>query len=240
MLIIPAIDIKGGKCVRLFQGIEGTETVFSEDPVAIARRWESDGARLLHVVDLDGAFSGEPVNFPLVASIARAVSIPIQVGGGVRTVGSIKRYLEAGVSRVVVGTAAFNDRDFLQRACEEFPGRIVIGIDTKYGKIAVKGWKEVVELNAEGFMNDLKHLGISLVIHTDIDRDGTLGGVNFQALRKFLSISPLPVIASGGVSSLEDIEQLSLLSGMGLVGVILGKSIYAGRINLKEAIERFS
>jgi phosphoribosylformimino-5-aminoimidazole carboxamide ribotide isomerase len=240
MLIIPAIDIKGGKCVRLFQGMEGTETVFGEDPVSIARRWEAEGAHLLHVVDLDGAFSGEPVNFTLVASIAEEVSIPIQVGGGIRTVDSVKRYLDVGVSRIVVGTAAFNDRDFLQRACEEFPGRVVIGIDTKDGKVAVKGWKEVVELNAEGFINDLKQLGIPLVIHTDVSRDGTLGGVNIKSLREFLSISTLPVVASGGVSSVEDLEQLSRLSGMGLAGVILGKSIYTGKISLKEAIERFS
>ncbi len=240
MLIIPAIDLKGGKCVRLLKGEEGTETVFSEDPLETARKWENSGAKLIHVVDLDGAFSGEPRNFEIIRDIVNTVSADVQVGGGIRNLKTAEKYIGAGVKRIILGTSAFQDRKFLIDTCKSFPERVGIGIDTKMGKIAVKGWKEVIDLNAEDFLKDLNSLGISLVIHTDVDRDGTMEGVNLISIKRFVESSPIPVIASGGISSMEDIEKLSSLKEFGLVGIILGKSIYTGRINLKEAIDRFS
>lgn len=240
MLIIPAIDLKNGKCVRLFKGEEGTETVFSESPLEIARQWQDCGASLIHVVDLDGAFSGEPRNFDIIRGIVNSISARVQVGGGIRNIKTIERYLESGVNRVILGTAVFHNREFLTEVCKRFPQMIAVGIDTKMGRIAVKGWKEVIDLDTESVLNSLEAAGVSLVIHTDIDRDGTMGGINLNSIERFVKSSPIPVIASGGISSLEDIEKLSSLENVGLAGVILGKSIYTGKINLKEAIRRFS
>jgi phosphoribosylformimino-5-aminoimidazole carboxamide ribotide isomerase len=240
VLIIPAIDLKNGKCVRLFKGEEGTETVFSESPLEIARQWQDCGASLIHVVDLDGAFSGEPRNFDIIRGIVNSISARVQVGGGIRNIKTIERYLESGVNRVILGTAVFHNREFLTEVCKRFPQMIAVGIDTKMGRIAVKGWKEVIDLDTESVLNSLEAAGVSLVIHTDIDRDGTMGGINLNSIERFVKSSPIPVIASGGISSLEDIEKLSSLENVGLAGVILGKSIYTGKINLKEAIRRFS
>lgn len=240
MLIIPAIDLKNGKCVRLFKGEEGTETVFSESPLEIARQWQDCGAGLIHIVDLDGAFSGEPRNFDIIRGIVNSISARVQVGGGIRNIKTIERYLESGVNRVILGTAVFHNREFLTEVCKRFPQMIAVGIDTKMGRIAVKGWKEVIDLDTESVLNSLEAAGVSLVIHTDIDRDGTMGGINLNSIERFVKSSPIPVIASGGISSLEDIEKLSSLENVGLAGVILGKSIYTGKINLKEAIRRFS
>jgi len=240
MLIIPAIDIKGGNCVRLLKGEAGTETVFSEDPVGVAKKWQESGAKLIHVVDLDGAFSGEPKNFDIIREIVESVSCPVQVGGGIRNVKTIENYLEAGVTRAILGTAAFLNQEFLIESCMRFPQNIAIGIDTKMGKVAVKGWTDVMELDIKSILSDLKAYGVSLVIHTNVDRDGTMEGVNLDSVREFVESSPIPVVASGGIASIQDIEKLSSLEALGLIGVILGKSIYTGRINLKEAIERFS
>ncbi len=240
MLIIPAIDLKGGKCVRLLKGEEGTETVFSENPLETARKWEDSGARLIHVVDLDGAFSGEPRNFEMIRDIVNTVSADVQIGGGVRNLKAAEKYIGAGVKRIILGTSAFQDRKFLIEVCDSFPKRVGVGIDAKMGKIAVKGWKEVIDLDTEDFLNDLNAIGVSLVIHTDVDRDGTMEGVNLIAVEKFVRYSPIPVIASGGISSMEDIEKLSSLEEFGLVGIILGRSIYTGKIDLREAIEKFS
>ncbi len=240
MLIIPAIDLRNGKCVRLFKGEEGTETVFSESPLEIARQWQDCGAGLIHVVDLDGAFSGEPRNFDIIRGIVNSISARVQVGGGIRNIKTIERYLESGVNRVILGTAVFHNREFLTEVCKRFPQMIAVGIDTKMGRIAVKGWKEVIDLDTESVLNSLEAAGVSLVIHTDIDRDGTMGGINLNSIERFVKSSPIPVIASGGISSLADIEKLSSLENVGLAGVILGKSIYTGKINLKEAIRRFS
>ena len=178
MLIIPAIDIKDGKCIRLLKGEEGTETVFSHDPVDVALKWESAGAPYLHIVDLDGAFNGEPRNGELIKKIIDAVDIPVQLGGGLRSIEAIESYVEAGVDRVILGTAAFENGGLLEKACESFPGKIAVGIDTKGGKIAVKGWKEVLELDTPEVLNDLKQKGVSLIIHTNGDRDGTLAGAD--------------------------------------------------------------
>lgn len=240
MLIIPAIDLKEGKCVRLLKGEEGTETVFSEDPSNVARKWEGCGAKLIHVVDLDGAFSGEPKNFDVIREIVKSVSSSVQVGGGIRSVKTIEKYIHIGVGRVILGTGAFQDREFLTEACRRFPEKIAVGIDTKMGKVAVKGWKEVVDLEIEATLGVLKSAGVSLIIHTNVDRDGTMEGVDLESVREFVKASPIPVIGSGGIASMEDIEKLSSLEQLGLTGVILGKSIYTARINLKEAIERFS
>ena len=240
MLIIPAIDLKEGKCVRLLKGEEGTETVFSENPLQTARKWEGCGARLIHVVDLDGAFSGEPGNFEIIRDIVNTVSADVQVGGGIRNINTVEKYISVGVRRVILGTSAFQDRKFLIDVCKSFPERVGVGIDTKMGKIAVKGWKEVIDLNTEDFLKDFNVLGVSLVVHTDVDRDGTMGGVNLSSIEKFVKSSPIPVIASGGISSMEDIEKLSTLEEFGLVGIILGRSIYTGKINLNKAIQKFS
>ena len=240
MLIIPAIDLKGGKCVRLLKGEEGTETVFSENPLQTARKWEGCGARLIHVVDLDGAFSGEPRNFEIIRDIVNTVSADVQVGGGIRNINTVEKYISVGVRRVILGTSAFQDRKFLIDVCKSFPERVGVGIDTKMGKIAVKGWKEVIDLDTEDFLNGLNAIGVSLVIHTDVDRDGTMEGVNLNAVEKFVKSSPIPVITSGGISSMEDIEKLSSLEEFGLVGIILGRSIYTGKINLNKAIQKFS
>ena len=240
MLIIPAIDLKGGKCVRLLKGEEGTETVFSENPLQTARKWEGCGARLIHVVDLDGAFSGEPRNFEIIRDIVNTVSADVQVGGGIRNINTVEKYISVGVRRVILGTSAIQDRKFLIDVCKSFPERVGVGIDTKMGKIAVKGWKEVIDLDTEDFLNGLNAIGVSLVIHTDVDRDGTMEGVNLNAVEKFVKSSPIPVITSGGISSMEDIEKLSSLEEFGLVGIILGRSIYTGKIDLREAIGRFS
>jgi phosphoribosylformimino-5-aminoimidazole carboxamide ribotide isomerase len=239
VLIIPAIDLKSGKCVRLLRGEEGTETVFSQDPSETAKKWEDCGARLIHVVDLDGAFSGEPRNFEIIRDIVNTVSSEIQVGGGIRNLKTVEKYMSARVKRVILGTSAIQDRNFLIEACNNFPEKVGVGIDTKMGKVAVRGWKEVIDLNIEGFLDDLKGCGVSLIIHTDIERDGTMGGANIAAVEGFVKSSPIPVIASGGISSIEDIEELSSIEGFGLLGIILGKSIYTGKINLREAIKRF-
>ena len=240
MLIIPAIDLKDGKCVRLYKGEEGTETVFSERPGEVAAKWEAAGAKWIHVVDLDGAFKGEPGNLPAVKDIRAAVSCSIQVGGGIRNIETVRRYIGLGVDRVIIGTAAFNDADFLKRVCEEFPGRIAVGLDTKNGKIAVKGWKEVIDTDTKEALRNLHEAGVSIILNTNIDRDGTMEGINVDAARGFIEMSPLPVIASGGIATMADLEKLDSLGEDGPYGAILGKSLYTGTIDLKEAVSRYS
>jgi phosphoribosylformimino-5-aminoimidazole carboxamide ribotide isomerase len=240
MLIIPAIDLKEGKCVRLLRGEEGTETVFSQDPLAVARKWEECGAKRIHVVDLDGAFSGKPRNFELIKEIVNSVSCSVQIGGGIRDIETIERYLETGLDRVILGTVAVQKPEILAEANRKFPQRVAVGIDTKNGRIAVRGWKQTIDFDLKSFLDYLKSAGVSLVIHTDIDRDGTLEGMNINAVEEFVRNSPIPIIASGGISSLNELEKLSNLTTVGLLGVILGKSIYSGKIDLRDAINRFS
>jgi len=240
MLIIPAIDLKDGKCVRLYKGEEGTETVFSERPGEVAARWEAAGAKWIHVVDLDGAFKGEPGNLAAVKDIRASVKCSIQVGGGIRNIETVREYAGLGIDRVIIGTAAFNDADFLKQACEEFPGRIAVGLDTKNGKIAVKGWKEVIDTDTKEALRDLHEAGVSIILNTNIDRDGTMEGINVNAAREFIEMSPLPVIASGGIATMADLEKLDSLGLGGLYGAILGKSLYTGSIDLKEAVSRYS
>lgn len=236
MVIIPAIDIKDGRCVRLQQGQLGTESVYSDDPVAVARRWESEGAELIHVVDLDGAFSGTPKHRDLALKIVQSVKIPIQVAGGIRTIEDIEQYIKQGVSRIVLGTRVVSDRAFLETACRTFPGRISVGLDTRSGKVLVKGWTEATEQSALDLVNQLDGLGILSIIFTDVQRDGMLKGPNLEAIRELARSVEIPIIASGGISSLEDIRSLLALESSGVAGVIVGKALYTGAVKLNEAL----
>ena len=239
MKIIPAIDLSNGKCVRLLKGEKGTETVFSENPVAQAQKWESCGAENLHVVDLDGAFSGKPGNLNIIKSIVKSTKCNVQVGGGIRDLETIENYLESGVERIILGTSAFNNPETLENACKKFAGQIAVGIDTKNGNIAIKGWTEVIETSTKDILDKFYEIGVSMIIHTDIDRDGTLSGINTKAIDDFIGLSKLPVIASGGISTIDDLEKLSNIQSENLYGAILGKSIYTGSIDLAAAIKRF-
>ena len=235
MLVIPAIDLKDGRCVRLRQGDMSEETVYSEDPAATALRWEGLGARLLHVVDLNGAIDGEPRNLAQIEAILKAVSIPIQVGGGIRTLETVRMYLSRGVTRVVMGTAVLQDRVVLEQACKEFPGRILVGIDAKNGLVAVKGWTSVSNTTVRELVGTLKGLPLAGVVYTDIASDGMLEGPNLSSLKDIVDASPVPVIASGGVTRIEDIRAINAL-GARIEGAIVGKALYDGKLDLKQAM----
>jgi phosphoribosylformimino-5-aminoimidazole carboxamide ribotide isomerase len=235
VLVIPAIDLKDGRCVRLRQGDLAAETVYSDDVKEVAARWQQQGAGLIHVVDLNGAVDGEPQNLPYIESVMRSVSIPIQVGGGIRTMDTVRRYLDAGVSRVVLGTAAITDRVFLERACREFPRRIVLGLDARDGRIAVKGWTAVSNVTAIDLLKELSGCAIAAVIYTDIARDGMLNGPNLSALEEIVERSPFPVIASGGITSLEDLRAVQSI-GPKIEGAIIGKALYDGKLDLQAAL----
>jgi phosphoribosylformimino-5-aminoimidazole carboxamide ribotide isomerase len=235
MIVIPAIDLKGGQCVRLFQGKRDAVTAYSNDPVATAKRWESCGAELLHIVDLDGAFTGSQKNLDAIIGIRKAVKIPIQVGGGIRDVGNITKLFSAGIERVIIGTAAIEDPEFVNHSCSKYPGRVLIGIDAKDGMLAIKGWEEVTTVHAVELARRLEIAGIAGIVYTDIARDGTLSGPNIDAIRNVVESVNIPVIAAGGVSSIEDIKNLMEIEN--LWGVITGKAIYAATLDLKEAIK---
>jgi len=234
MIIIPAIDLKDGRCVRLRQGDMAAETVYSNDVPAVARRWQEQGARLIHVVDLNGAVDGEPRNLSEIQSVVKAVSVKVQVGGGIRNIDTVRRYLAAGVSRVVLGTAALTDRMFLEQACKEFPRRILLGLDARDGKVAVKGWTAVSETKAIDLLKELSGYELGAVIYTDIARDGMLGGPNIHALREVVERSSFPVIASGGITRLEDLRAIRSL-GPHVEGVIVGKALYDGKLDYATA-----
>ncbi|MBS0155774.1 MAG: 1-(5-phosphoribosyl)-5-[(5-phosphoribosylamino)methylideneamino]imidazole-4-carboxamide isomerase [Nitrospira sp.] len=235
MVVIPAIDLKDGRCVRLRQGDMAAETIYSEDVAAVARQWQQCGAGLIHVVDLNGAVGGEPRNLPQIEAVRKAVTVDIQVGGGIRTIETVRRYLKAGVSRVVLGTAALTDRAFLEQACTEFPRRIVLGLDARDGKIAVKGWTTVSETKAIDLLNKVSGLAIGAVIYTDIARDGMLNGPNLTALREVAASSAFPVIASGGISRIDDLLAVRSL-GPQIEGAIVGKALYDGHLNYHAAL----
>jgi phosphoribosylformimino-5-aminoimidazole carboxamide ribotide isomerase len=235
MLVIPAIDVKDGRCVRLRQGDMAAETVYSDDVQAVARRWQEGGASLIHVVDLNGAVDGEPRNLPQIESLMRAVSVKVQIGGGIRTIETVRRYLQAGVSRVVLGTAALTDRTFLEQACQEFPRRILLGLDARGGKVAVKGWTSVSDVNAVDLLKEVSGCEIGAVIYTDIARDGMLSGPNISALKEVVAYSSFPVIASGGISRIEDLVAVRSL-GPRLEGAIVGKALYDGKLDYRAAI----
>jgi phosphoribosylformimino-5-aminoimidazole carboxamide ribotide isomerase len=235
MLIIPAIDLKDGRCVRLRQGDLQAETVYSEDPPAMALQWEKMGAKLLHLVDLNGAVEGQPKNGAGIEAIAKSVSIPVQVGGGIRDLDTVRRYLDGGVSRVVLGTAVLNDRSLLDKACSRYPKRILAGIDARNGKVAVRGWTSQSDTLAADLLKSLGDYALGAVIYTDISRDGMLGGPNIAALRDVVERSLVPVIASGGVTSLEDIRAIRSL-GPRVEGAIVGKALYDGKLDLAAAL----
>ncbi|HEY8344464.1 MAG TPA: 1-(5-phosphoribosyl)-5-[(5-phosphoribosylamino)methylideneamino]imidazole-4-carboxamide isomerase [Bacillota bacterium] len=238
MRIIPAIDLRGGACVRLEQGDYNRETVYGADPVAVAERWVAAGAKRLHVVDLDGAKAGAPLQKAIVRKIVEKAQIPVEVGGGIRTRETIRSYLEDGVQWVILGSAAVRDRELLAWACAEYPGRIILGLDARHGKVAVDGWLKDTGVLATDFAKQAKELGVEEIIYTDISRDGTLSGPNLEALEVMAKESGLSVIASGGVSSLADLLRIKTMEPLGVSGAIVGKALYSGRIDLAEAIRR--
>jgi phosphoribosylformimino-5-aminoimidazole carboxamide ribotide isomerase len=237
MIVIPAIDLKDGRCVRLEQGLMERDTVFCDSPAQQAREWQEQGAELLHIVDLNGAFAGEPKNRGSIEEIVRNITIPAQLGGGIRDLPTIAAYLELGISRVILGTAAQRNPELVREACRLFPGRRVVGIDARNGMVAVQGWAEVTGVAAVEMARKFEGFGVSAIIYTDIARDGMLGGPNLDATRELAESVRIPVIASGGVSRLQDIEDLMAIEQSGVVGVITGKAIYTGAIRLTEAIE---
>ncbi len=236
MIVIPAIDLKEGKCVRLEQGLMERDTVFNDDPGAQARAWQDQGAELLHIVDLDGAFAGEPKNRSAIEAIVKAITIPSQLGGGIRDIETIEAYLSLGLSRVIIGTAAQRNPELVKEACAKFPGRIVVGIDAKNGMVAVQGWAEVTDITAVDLAKKFEGDGVAAIIYTDISRDGMMQGPNIEATKGLAESISIPVIASGGVSSLTDIENLMAVESSGVTGVITGKAIYTGAIRLAEAV----
>lgn len=236
MLVIPAIDVKSGRCVRLFQGLADQETVYGEDPALMARKWVGEGAEFLHVVDLDGAFEGYPKNWETVQKIISSVNLPIELGGGIRSPEMVEKLLSGGVTRVIIGSRAVDSPDFLELIFREFRERIVPSIDARDGIVLVKGWEESTNLKAIDLGITLKKIGFNLAIYTDTAVDGTLDGPNLPAIEEFLDQTGLKTIAAGGVSRLEDIVNLKKLESKGLVGAITGKAIYEGKLNLAEAI----
>jgi phosphoribosylformimino-5-aminoimidazole carboxamide ribotide isomerase len=236
MEVIPAIDLLEGRCVRLYQGDYQQSQVFDENPVAVARQWAEQGATRLHLVDLDGAKEGHPANQAAIEAIVRAVDIPVQVGGGLRDRQSVTNLLALGVDRVILGTIAVEQPDLVKHLCAEFIGQIVVGIDARAGKVATRGWLATSEVEAVTLAQQMAALGVAAIIYTDIHRDGTLQGPNRQALRELAEAVSVPVIASGGVSSISDLLGLLALEPVGVTGVIVGRALYTGNISLKEAM----
>ena len=236
MLIIPAIDLKDGRCVRLEQGDMATATVFSDDPGKTAAHWAGLGARRVHVVDLNGAFAGKPVNEAAIKAIIGAVDpdIPVQVGGGIRDLDTIERYLDDGVSYVIIGTAAVKNPGFLHEACDAFPGHIMVGLDARDGKVATDGWSKLTGHDVVDLAKRFQDYGVEAVIHTDIGRDGMLKGVNVEATVKLAQALTIPVIASGGLTSLDDVRRLCEVESEGIVGAITGRAIYEGTLDFAE------
>lgn len=236
MIILPAIDLKNGQCVRLEQGLMEKDTVYSNDPAAMARHWQNEGGEFLHLVDLDGAFAGVPKNRAAIEAIVAAVDIPTELGGGIRDLATIEAYLKLGVDRVILGTVAKENPELVAEACRRFPGQIVVGIDAKNGLVAVRGWAEVTEKKAIDLALEMEGFGVSAIIYTDIARDGMMQGPNLEATAALAEAITIPVIASGGVSSLDDIRNLLKIESSGVEGVITGKAIYSGSLNLREAV----
>lgn len=236
MIVIPAIDLKDGRCVRLLQGRMDLETVYSENPIEMARYWVSKGAERLHVIDLNGAVYGRPYHFNLINEMIGAIPIPIEVGGGIRDMETIDAYFQAGVEWVILGTIALHHRTLIEEACQRYPKKIILGIDAKNGKVAVEGWKKVVSMEAIELAKQYEGMPLYAIIFTDIERDGMERGLNFKATQEFARSISIPVIASGGVSRLEEIEQLLTLEPDGVIGVIVGRALYTGQIDLTKAI----
>lgn len=235
MELIPAIDLKDGKCVRLKQGRMDDDTVFSDDPVAVADLWVAKGARRLHLVDLNGAFAGEPVNGDIVNAIARAhPRLPIQIGGGIRSAETIQAYLDAGVQWVIIGTKAVKEPAFVKEMCRRFPGHIIVGLDAKDGKVATDGWAEVSDIDVVELARQFENDGVSAIVYTDISRDGMLQGVNVEATERLARAVAIPVIASGGITDLQDVRRLCEHQQAGISGAITGRAIYEGTLDFEK------
>ena len=236
MNLIPAIDLKQGQCVRLRQGRMEDSTIFSDDPVAMAAQWVSQGSNHLHLVDLDGAFEGKPVNADVIQKISSTFpDLSIQIGGGIRTIETARAYIEAGVSYVIIGTQAVRNPDFITKLCFEFPDKVIVGIDVKDGMVAVQGWAENSGQSAENLVKKFEDKGVSSIVYTDISRDGMMQGVNVEATSQLASAISIPVIASGGVTEMNDIIRLNAIKHLGIVGVIIGRALYDGTITLEHA-----
>jgi phosphoribosylformimino-5-aminoimidazole carboxamide ribotide isomerase len=236
MLLIPAIDLKGGKCVRLRQGRMDDVTVFSDDPLACAQRWADEGATRIHIVDLDGAIKGAPVNLKVVEQIAATVKVPVQVGGGVRDEETVQRLLNAGAQYVIVGTKAVNAPHFLHDLCIEFPRHILVSLDAKDGRVALNGWTKITGHDLIETAQHCERDGVEAIIYTDIGRDGMMQGFNAESTRELARSIKTPVIASGGVSSLEDIQRLKEMEGDGVTGAVVGRALYEGTFSFKDAV----
>jgi len=235
MLLIPAIDLKDGKCVRLRQGRMDDETIFSDSPVEVAGRWVEAGARRLHIVDLNGAFAGEPVNAEVVHEIAEAYpDLPIQIGGGIRDAETIETYLEAGVKYVIIGTKAVKEPHFVKDICLEFPGHIIVGLDAKDGKVATDGWSKLSKHDVLDMAKIFEQNGVEAIVYTDIGRDGMMTGVNVESTQKLAQAITIPVIASGGITNLDDIKALCAVADDGIMGAITGRAIYEGALDFAE------
>ena len=236
MLLIPAIDLKDGKCVRLRQGRMDDETVFGDDPVAVAERWVEAGARRLHMVDLNGAFAGKPVNAAAISAVARAFpDLPIQVGGGIRDEETVQAYLDAGVQYAIIGTKAVSAPHFVNDLCVEFPGHIIVGLDAKDGKVAIDGWSKLSHHSAIDMAQRFEGDGVEAIVFTDIGRDGMMTGVNVESTVELAQAVRIPVIASGGITSIEDVQALCSVADEGIIGAITGRAIYEGTLDLAEA-----
>ncbi|MBI5039795.1 MAG: 1-(5-phosphoribosyl)-5-[(5-phosphoribosylamino)methylideneamino]imidazole-4-carboxamide isomerase [Gammaproteobacteria bacterium] len=236
MLLIPAIDLKDGKCVRLRQGRMDDATVFSDDPVEVARRWVEAGARRLHIVDLNGAFAGQPVNADAIQRIAETFpDLPLQVGGGIRDEETVQAYLDIGVNFVIIGTKAVSAPHFINDLCMEFPGHIIVGLDAKDGRAAIDGWSKLSHHNVQELAQRFERDGVAAIVYTDIGRDGMMNGVNVESTVELARSVTIPIIASGGVSSLDDIKALCAVEGEGIMGAIIGRALYEGSIDLTAA-----
>lgn len=237
MLIFPAIDLRGGKCVRLVQGNREEETIFSEEPLAVAEKWVKEGATWLHIVDLDGAFKGKPQHKEIIFSLAKRIPVHLQVGGGIRFLEDIDDFLKHGIERIVLGTAAILQPEFLSKALGLFGEKITVSIDSQKGKVAIEGWQKTLEKDTLELIKEMEEMGLERIIFTDISRDGMLKGPNIEAIRDVVQNSKLKLIASGGISSLEDLKVLKELEPYGVEGIIIGKALYTGAIDLKKALE---
>jgi len=237
MIIIPAVDIKNGRCVRLLQGRKDEETIFSNDPVEMAIKWDEEGAELIHVIDLDGAFEKSPQNLNSIKKIIKSVKADVQVGGGVRDKKIIKMFIDLGAKRVIIGTEAIKNPKLVKDACKEFPGRIVVGIDARNGMVAIEGWTETTNIKAVDLAKQFEDCGVAAINFTDIHRDGMQTGPNIKETMIIAENVSIPVVASGGVSTIEDIKKLIQLKKIGVTGIITGRALYNGNLNLKEAIE---